>query len=479
MRTGVHRIAAPAPGPPGGGAGLGGLGLFTVLFGAALPLFDFFIVNVALASIGDDLHADAALLELVIASYGVAYAVLLVLGGRLGDTYGRRTLFLAGLAAFGVTSLACGLAPNAWSLIAARAAQGAAAALMLPQALATIQSATAGDRRARALSLYGATAGLAMVGGQILGGLLVSADLFGTGWRAVFLVNAPAVLLGLALVWRSVPETRSARPAPLDIPGTLLLATALVTLLVPLTEGRAAGWPLWSWLLLAVFPFVATAFVTVERRAEAAGRTPLVPPSLLRLPGMRRGLPLVSLSVGGFGGFMFVIAIAFQQGLGYGPIRAGTALVPYAVTFFCASLAGPRLTRAYGTRGVIGGGSVVQITGLVVLVLTVLNAWDGLSALELAPGLALAGFGQGLVMPLSIRVVLADIPTEKGGVGSGVMVTAQQSAIALGMALIGALFLALIPTTGMREAFAWSITAQLTTVTLITALSLRLPRATT
>ncbi|MCT2590344.1 MFS transporter [Streptomyces sp. N2-109] len=452
------------------------LGLFTVLFGAALPLIDFFIVNVALASIGRDLNADEALLELVIASYGVAYAVLLVLGGRLGDMFGRRTLFLAGLAAFGVTSLACGLAPDAWTLIAARAAQGASAAMMLPQVLATIQSSTTGERRARAIGLYGATAGLAMVAGQILGGVLVSADLFGTGWRSVFLVNVPAVLIGLVLVWRTVPETRSERPSPIDVPGTLLLAAALVTLMVPLTEGRAAGWPLWSWLSLAAFPFFAVAFATVERRAERAGRTPLVPPSLLALPGMRQGLPLVSLTVGSFGGFMFVIAIAFQQGLDYGPVEAGTALVPYAVAFFFASLAGPRLTNRYGSR-VIAGGGLIQIAGLTVLVLTVLNAWDGLSFLELAPGLALAGFGQGSIMPVAVRMVLADIPSEKAGVGGGVMATVQQSSIALGMALIGALFLALAPSLGMREALAWSLTAQLATVAVITLLSLRLPRS--
>lgn len=470
VRPRVHRIPAPAPGAPR----LTALGLFTVLFGAALPLIDFFIVNVALPSIGRDLHADAALLELVVAGYGVAYAVLLVLGGRLGDMFGRRTLFLAGMAAFGVTSLACGLAPDAWSLIAARAAQGASAALMLPQVLATIQAATVGDRRARAISLYGATAGLAMVAGQILGGVLVAADLFGTGWRSVFLVNVPAVLIGLVLVWRTVPETRSQRPAPLDIPGTLLLAAALVTLMVPLTEGRAAGWPLWSWLALAAFPFLAVAFCIVEYRAERAGRTPLVPPSLVALPGMRGALPLVSLSVGGFGGFMFVMALAFQQGLGYGPIESGAALVPYAVAFFFASLAGPRLTSRYGGR-VIAAGGVVQMLGLAVLILTVRGAWDGMNIAELAPGLALAGFGQGLIMPVGIRMVLADIPTEKAGLGGGVMATAQQSSIALGMALIGALFLALVPGHGMRDALAWSLAAQLVTVAVITALSLRLP----
>uniref|UniRef100_UPI003FA3529D MFS transporter n=1 Tax=Streptomyces luteogriseus TaxID=68233 RepID=UPI003FA3529D len=269
----VRSPAAPSP-------ALGGLGLFTVLLAAALPLVDFFIVNVALPTIGTDLAAGESVLELVVAGYGVSYAVLLVLGGRLGDLFGRRRLFLVGMAAFGLTSLACGLAPGAWSLVAARVAQGASAAAMLPQVLATIQATTTGPRRAKAMGLYGATAGLAMVAGQILGGVLVAADIAGTGWRSVFLVNVPVVLAGLVPAFRVVPETRSPRPEPVDVPGTFLLAASLLTLLVPLTEGRAAGWPLWTWLSLAAFPLVTAAFFAVERRADREGRTPLVPPSL-------------------------------------------------------------------------------------------------------------------------------------------------------------------------------------------------------
>ncbi len=474
------RIPAPPPPtrlPTTAPARLGGAGLFTVLFGAALPLIDFFIVNVALPAMGRDLGASPALLELVVAGYGIAYAVLLVLGGRLGDTLGRRRLFLAGMAAFGLTSLACGLAPSSWTLIGGRLAQGASAALMLPQVLATIQATTAGQRRARALGLYGATAGLAMVAGQILGGVLVAADLAGTGWRAVFLVNVPAAALGLLLVWRTLPETRAERPARVDVPGTLLLGTSLASLLVPLTEGRAAGWPLWSWVLLALFPFAAAAFFAAERRLERSGGTPLVPPSLLRVPGMRQGIPLLALCVGGFGGFMFTAAVALQQGLGYGPVRAGTALVPYAAAFFVASLVGPRLAARYGNRVVTAGG-LIQTPGLLLLAATIVHGWPGLGPLTMAPGLAVAGLGQGLILPALFRIVLADVPTARAGVGGGVMATAQQSSIALGMALLGALFLALAPAAGMRDALAATLAAQAASVVVIVVLSLRLPRAT-
>ncbi|WP_229870166.1 MFS transporter [Streptomyces phaeofaciens] len=453
----------------------GPLGLFTVLLGAALPLVDFFIVNVALPTIAADLSASESVLELVVAGYGLAYAVLLVLGGRLGDLFGRRRLFLAGMAAFGLTSLACGLAPDAWSLVAARIVQGASAAAMVPQVLATIQAATEGPRRARAMSLYGATAGLSMVAGQILGGVLVAADVAGTGWRSVFLVNVPVVVVGLLLAVRTVPETRSQRPEPLDGPGTALLAAALLTLLAPLTEGRTAGWPLWTWLSLAAFPLVTAAFYAVERRADRLGRTPLVPPSLFALTTLRRGLVLMlPLSIG-FSGFMFVVAVALQRGAGLGPVPAGLALAPMAAAFFLASLAGPRLVARFGAR-VVTAGALLQGVGLVLIALAVRADWPDVGLVELLPGAAVAGAGQALQLPVVMRIVMSEVPPARAGVGSGVMVTTQQTALALGVATLGTLFLSLVPGSGMRDALLTTLAVQLAGVVLTGALSLRLPR---
>ncbi|MFF9106737.1 MFS transporter [Streptomyces sp. NPDC014805] len=465
----------PVRSDPSAPPALSGPGLFAVLLAAALPLIDFFIVNVALPTIGQDLRAGESVLELVVAGYGVAYAILLVLGGRLGDLFGRRRLFLAGMAAFGVTSLACGLAPNAWSLVAARVAQGAASAAMLPQVLATIQAATSGPRRARAMGLYGATAGLSMVAGQILGGVLVAADLWGTGWRSVFLVNVPVVAVGLLLAARTVPETRSQRPEPVDGPGTVLLAVALLALLAPLTEGRAAGWPLWTWLSLAAFPVAAAAFYRVERRADRAGRTPLVPPSLFALTSLRRGLVLILPFSIGFSGFMFVVAVALQQGAGLGPVAAGLALAPLAVTFFFTSLAGPRLVARHGTR-VVTAGAVLQGAGLALIALAAWRSWPHLGVLELLPGGAVAGVGQALQLPVIYRVVLSEVPPARAGVGSGVMTTTQQASLALGVATLGTLFLSLTPAAGMRDALITTLLVQLAGVVLTGLLSLRLPR---
>ncbi|MDF3141087.1 MFS transporter, partial [Streptomyces sp. T21Q-yed] len=316
---------------------------------------------------------------------------------------------------------------------------------------------------------------LSMVAGQILGGVLVAADIAGTGWRSVFLVNVPVVLVGLFLAARAVPETRSQHPEPVDGPGTVLLAVSLLTLLAPLTEGRAAGWPLWTWLSLAAFPFAAGAFYAVERRADRQGRTPLVPPSLFELTSLRRGLVMIVPFSIGFSGFMFVIAVALQQGAGRGPVAAGLALAPMAVVFFFVSLAGPRLVARYGTR-VVTAGAAIQAVGVALMALAAWRSWPDLGLVELLPGAAIAGAGQALQLPVVFRIVLSEVPAARAGVGSGVMITTQQSSLALGVATLGTLFLSLIPTLGMQDALVTTLLVQLAGVALTGLLSLRLPR---
>ncbi|CAM3327405.1 MFS transporter [Kibdelosporangium persicum] len=460
---------------PAGEAGLTTVGLITILLGAALPILDFFIVNVALPTIDRTLNASATMLELVVAGYGIAYGVLLVLGGRLGDTYGRKRLFKIGLTAFTITSLACGLAPTAGVLVGARIAQGAAAALMLPQVLSTIQATTTGERRSRALGLYGANAGMAMVLGQVLGGALIAADIAGSGWRPIFLVNVPVGLVGLVLA-RRIPETRSANPATLDFAGTALLAVSLFALLVPLTEGRAIGWPLWTWLLLAASPVLFAALAVVQRRVERAGRTALLPPSVLRMPSIKLGLLLSGPFFMGFGAYMFVAAVTFQDGLHYGPLGAGLAIAPMAVSFLIASLMSSRLVSRHG-RGVITVGAAIQGSGVVIGIVTVLLAWPDVTALTLAPAMVVTGFGQGLMVTTLFRVVLSRVPVESAGVGSGSLVTVQQVSLALGVATLGSLFLWLSEpdVLGMRDAFAVVMAVQAVVAMMVSLFSRRLP----
>ena len=429
----VASAAAPALTPAG---------LATVLVGVLLPMLDFFIVNVALPTMAVDLHASSAVLELVISGYATAYAVLLVVGGRLGDSRGRRRMFLTGVALFSLTSLLCGLAPNAGMLVAARILQGAAAAMLVPQTLSTIQATGDMTSRARALGWFGATGGIAAVVGQVLGGLLVSANIAGSSWRPIFLVNVPVGVVGWLLARRHVPETRSPRPSRPDVLGTALLAATVVAVLVPLTEGRALGWPLWSIAVLVSAPLWATAFVAVERGLERRGRLPLVPPSVMRHRSMRIGLLLAGPFFAGFGTFMFVYALIVQDRLHYSPLVAGLALAPLAGTFLLASLLMARLVVRFG-RTVITAGALIQLAGLALLVLTWEAAWPAVGAAQMVAALLVMGFGQGLVMPPLIRVVLSEVPVAEAGVGSGVLTTTQQVSLAVGVATLGTLFVTL------------------------------------
>lgn len=450
------------------------LGLAVLLSGVFLAMTDFFVVNVALADIGRDLHAGTSALELVVAGYAVAYALGLVIGGRLGDALGRRRLFVAGMALFTLTSALCGLAWSPVTLVGFRVLQGLSASLMIPQVLATVQATTEGPARARALSLFGATGGLAAVFGQLGGGLLVAADLLGTGWRPVFLLNVPVGLVALALAARVLPDTRSERPAAPDLVGAALLGATVLALLVPLVEGRAQGWPVWGWVSLAASVPLAVGLLVAESRLERAGRVPLLPPSLLRLDGIRRGLGIALPFFTGFGGFMFVYAELTQVVLGWSALEAGLAITPMAVGFLGVSLSTSRLVPRFG-RSVITAGGAVQGLGLLVLAGTVGAAGAGVTPVALAPGMLLAGTGQALVMSPLIGVVLADVPVASAGAGSGLFTTLQQAALALGVAVYGTVFLELLPRLGEAQAYLVGATVQVLSAVGVVVLSRRLP----
>ncbi|WP_433186285.1 MFS transporter [Actinoallomurus sp. CA-150999] len=454
--------------------GLHPIGVFILLAGAFLPIMDFFITNVALPDIEASLHASPSALELVIAGYGVAYASLLVLGGRLGDRYGRHRLFLGALVGFVLASLACGIAPTIGVLIAARIIQGACAALLIPQVLATFHHTLDGERKARALALYGATSGIAAVVGQLVGGLLVSADIAGTGWRPIFLVNVPIGLVVLLVAARIVPATRSAHPVGVDLPGTALFAATIVALLIPLTEGHSLGWPWWTWLLIALAIVLGFVIHTVEKRAEARGEVPLLPPSLLRLPSMSRGLIMVLAFSIGFGAFMFVFALTVQDGLHADALHGGLAIVPMALLFFLGSLFAPRLITRFG-RAALSAGALVQLVGLAWLVAVLVTDWPHVGLWTMAAPLALAGAGQSMLFAGLFRSVLADVPTHLGGIGSGVLITLQQSGLALGVATLGTLYLALAPHS-VPHAFAAAEYVHIAIVALLAVGAAALPR---
>jgi MFS family permease len=474
-------LPAPSPPPtvstPGSLAPtLSNLALATILLGAFLSIADFFIVNVALNDIARTLHASTASLELVITGYGLPYALLLVAGGRLGDAFGRRKLFLIGMTAFIITSLACGISPNAATLVAMRIAQGASAALMVPQVLATVQATTTGTRRLQALSWFGAAAGLSAVVGMVVGGSLVTANLAGTAWRPIFLVNIPIGLIGLVLAYATMPDTRSAQPAQPDLAGTALLGLALVTLLIPLMEGRVYGWPAWVWYLLSASPVAFGAFILTERRIESRGGVPLVPLSLLRLPSLARGLLITLPLYAGFGGFMFVYTVMAQTGLRLAAVKAGLVISPMAVMLLAVSLAAPRLVRRLD-RGVITLGAGIQIIGLLSVGTVVKVQWPNVSLIGIALSMAVAGIGQGMMASPLFGVVLSHVPPASAGAGSGVLSTTQQAALALGVATLGNLFLTrAVRPQDIGNAFAVTVATQAALALAIMALSRTLPR---
>src|ERR1700758_4256380 len=267
-----------------------GLVLAVVLIGQFMAVLDASVVNVAAPSIHAGLHASGAGLQLIVAGYTIAYAVLLVTGARLGDILGHRRVFLAGVVLFTFASLGCGLAPNTGTLVVLRFIQGVGAATMIPQVLSLIQrSYTAPGPRARAMSLYATVISDGAVLGQVLGGLLVSADLFGSSWRPVFLVNVPVGLLVLAL-GRRLPAGRFDGVRTLDLPGLAVLTPAVFALVLPLVLGQPLGWPLWGWILLAFSVVLFALLGRVEHWVGARGGQPILPRSLLGLPGMIAGL---------------------------------------------------------------------------------------------------------------------------------------------------------------------------------------------
>lgn len=433
--------SAPSADREQAAAALSGIALVVVLTGYVLSIVDASIVNVALSAISGDLHGGPAALELVVSGYGLTYALGVVLGGRLGDAFGRRRLYAYGLAAFTVTSALCGLAPTIGFLVAVRLLQGAAAAMLVPQVLATIQVATEGHVRARAIGMYGATAALGMFIGQILGGLLVSLDVAGLGWRSIFAINVPIGVAALLAV-RRVPATRADAKPGFDPVGTMLFGVTMACVLALLVTGPDLGWPLWLWSLLAVAAVAALVLVGVERGLEARGGSPLLSPSVLSHPGMRRGLAAMVPFSASFGAFLFVYALIAQGHFGLYGLASGMVLAPFAVAFFVVVLFTPRIALVLG-RQIVTLGALVQGAGMLLLALVIWLGWpDPYLALVLV-GIAFFGVGAALIGPALFRMILADVPPAQAGMGSGVLVTGQQMATALGATVGGTLYLSL------------------------------------
>src|SRR6185312_6364119 len=452
------------------------LALPAMLAGTFMVTLDFFIVNVAIPSIQHDLHTDTAAIEWVVAGYGLAYAALLIVGGRLGDLRGRRSVFVYGLAVFTLASAACGLAPGAGSLIVARIAQGLGAALLAPQVLAMVGTIYTGTDRTRAFAAYGLVLGIASACGQVIGGLLIRADIFGLGWRACFLVNIPIGLAALLLTPACVPESRAGAGSRLDLRGAVFVTLSIGATLLPLIEGRVRGWPAWTWVSLAMAGVLLAAFIVHQRRRAAAGGATLIDPALFRLGRFRLGLVAVMALFGGVASFFFVLALDLQQGRGLAPLPSGLVFSAMGLSFSATSLTAGAIGRRIGHPPLVIG-ALGMAVGLGVLRLIV--AWFGVGGPTslLIAGLLIDGAGMGLVMTPLAATVLAGLPAHHAGAAAGVLATAQQLANALGVALIGVVFFGTLGSGGYAGAFAASLDWLIVLAVGLAGLGWRLRRA--
>jgi len=411
---------------------------------------DVFIVNVAIPTIAAELNASAAQIEAVIAIYLIAYATLVVTGGRLGDIYGTRNVFIAGVLGFTVTSLWCALAQSGPELIVARLAQGATAALMVPQVLATIHLLFADASRGRAFGIYGIVLGLAGAAGFLLGGILVTLDLAGFGWRAVFFVNVPFGVVIMATAWKIMPTVPRRAGTRLDIAGAIVLFVGLLCLIGPMLFGHDVGWSPWVWLVMAVGVAVIASFLRLERAVARRGGMPLIDLALLSDRAFMRGLAAVFFFFFANLSFYLVMTMFMQKALRIPPLQAGLVFVPLALTFVIASRHSAARAKRRGTLVLIEG-CAVQIVGLAALVTTV--EWIAApSAIVLALVLTIFGYGQGLVMAPLSSAVLSTVRPASAGAGSGMYGTTAQIANAAGVAAIGAVFFAIEASQSARPA---------------------------
>ncbi|MFI6601820.1 MFS transporter [Nonomuraea sp. NPDC050536] len=409
-----------------------GLLLAIILVGQFLAILNVNIVNVATPTIEADLHSSGAGLQMIVAGYTIVYAVLLITGARVGDLFGYRRAFLIGLALFNLTTLGAGLAPNTGSLVAFRFAQGAGAAMMMPQVMTLIQRNYTGAARGRALGLWSAVVSGGIVVGQALGGILLG---LGAGWRIVFLVLVPiGVVLWIAGI-RVLPADHGGGKAGLDPWGLVSLSAAVLLLVVPLVLGRDLHWPAWGWASMALSVVAFGAFVRVERWVTSRGGRPLVDARVLRAPGMRPGLMVLLFGPATWGAFLFTSALHLQGELHLTPLASGMMLVPCALAFAVVGLGWPRLPPKL-QRSLVPYGYVVAAPAYFGLGLA---SGGGVPYAILS---ALIGAGLGVQIAVT-NMATQQVESQYAADASGALLTVMQLGQVIGVATVGTLFISL------------------------------------
>jgi EmrB/QacA subfamily drug resistance transporter len=432
-----------------------------VITAAVMDLLDSTIAQVAAPTIRRELGGSYAVIEWVTAAYALGMAVGLLTGGRLGDIFGRRRVLLAGMAGFVLTSAACAAAQSAGELIAARAVQGLAASIMLPQVFGLIRDLFAAHEMGKAFGVYGPVMGLSAMLGPIVSGGLISANVFGTGWRMIFAVNVPVGLVALLVGARVLPAGVAgsgaasgtggtpgrSRRGQLDLPGAALAGLAMFGLVFPLAQGRSLGWPAWSFAMMAASVLMLAGFAWYQIRRRRSGRTPLVEPSIFRNRPYSAGIVFSLVFTGSLGGIVMIFNVFLQNGLGFTPWHSAITTAPWAAGAFIGSAAGGIAMSKLGRR-VLHAGLVIEVAGLVALAAVLHGAGGGVSTVDLLAPMIVGGIGMGMVFVPLFDIVMAGVRPQEMGSASGVLQTVNSLGMSLGIAGIGAIFFALAAGSG-------------------------------
>lgn len=430
--------------------------VIVLLVALFMDLMDVTIVNVALPAIQEDLGATSEHLEWIVSGYLLGLAALLITGGRLGDIFGRRRVFVIGVIGFTAASLLAGLSSTAGALVGFRAMQGLFAGVMVPQVLSIIQAIFPPRERAAVYGITGAVTGLAAVAGPLVGGALITGDAFGIGWRSIFMINVPiGVVLIVGALWL-IPETQSAHALRVDVRGVLLAMGGVLALVYPLVEGRQLGWPLWTFALMLLSPVLLALFARHQRRPSAANHAPLLPMGLFRDRGFSAGLVVQLTFQAGVASYFLILTLYLQSGLGFSAWHAGLTILPFSLGAVIGSGVAVPLTTKLG-KLLVSAGATLQAAGVAWSIAVVSDRADALAISDLILPMGVAGIGLGvLVVPL-LDVALATVPVNDAGSASGALTTFQQVGAALGVAVVGTVFFdtisAELDPASLREAF--------------------------
>ncbi|MFI1255745.1 MFS transporter [Streptomyces netropsis] len=420
------------------------LALAVVMTASFMDLVDVTIVNIAMPSIKRDIDASFSALQWLSEGYALAFAIGLITGGRLGDIYGRKKVFLLGMGGFTVASMLCGVAADPQMLVASRVLQGAMGALMVPQVLSIVHVTFPAHERGKVFGMFGAIMGLGAVSGPLLGALLTQWNLFGLEWRPIFLINVPVGIAGLLLGRHFITESKAPKALRLDLVGVALASVALLMLLYPLTQGREHDWPLWGFVSMAGSVPMLAAFIAYERYKTRKDGSPLVELSLFKVKSFAAGIG-VQLTFGVASGIFFLIWTLYMQlGLGWSALRSGLTGIPFSLAIsVAAGMSVQKLVPKYG-RKVLQAGALVMAAGVLTYIWEADRYGADIESWQMALPLAVMGLGMGLIVAPITDAVLSEVPRAHAGSASGLINTVQQLGNAIGLGLVSVAFFGVV-----------------------------------